>query len=159
MLLSTSHWRSGLKLREKPVPEHYRKMLFTLAGQNTAASFRFFESEELLVHMSRSLTGELPDGKPDLRWHISISVKGQQRLPSWEEMKEVRAALKPEVFFVIGMPPERYWLNIGEVLHLTETKDQNQIEQWKFEGKRAKEEAKEGIGYGSTIEDLYRRRR
>lgn len=148
-----------MKLRERPMPEHYRKMLFSLAGQNTAASMRFFESKELYVHMSRSQSGFLPDGKPDLRWHISISVKGQERLPTWEEMKEVRAALKPDVFFVIGMPPERYWLNIGEVLHLTETKDQNQIQQWKFEGKRAQEEANEGIGYGSTIEELYNRKR
>jgi hypothetical protein len=154
-----------VRFREQIVPEAMRRKMLELGGgADYANSMRIFETrggkgEAVRAIVSRQRCGFLPDGRPDLRWHISVSVKGQTRLPTWEELKEVRLQLKPEVFFVVAMPPQRYWMNYGEVLHLSETKDGNAIEQWKFEGARAREDAKLGIGYGATLDQVARERR
>lgn len=146
-----------MKLKERLLPDHLRAAHQALAGQQHARSFRVFEGrtesgEGIRAFLSKSPVGELPDGREDLRWHISVSIQGQKRLPTWEEMKEVHRALKPDVFMVIAMPPERYWMNVGEVLHLSETKDRNAIEHMKFEGLSAQADARAGLGYGATAQ-------
>lgn len=152
-------------MRERVVPEHYRRQMAEAGGsQQFAKSLRIFEGigpngEWLRALVSRNPSGTLRDGRADVRWHISVSVRGKKRLPTWEELKLVRQALRPEVFFVVGLPPEKHWMNYGEVLHLTETKDENLIQQWIAEGERAKEDARLGIGYGATLESTIDTRR
>lgn len=68
----------------------------------------------------------------DHRWHISIT--GQTAVPPWSVLTVIAHDLRPGVPFVIGLPPKSWWINVHEnCLHLYETKDENLIEQWRFE--------------------------
>jgi hypothetical protein len=65
-----------------------------------------------------------------LRWHIS--VRGPDRLPTWEEMVEIAHELRPGVPFVISVPPRSLWLNLHpHVHHLWETGDEALMEEWR----------------------------
>lgn len=71
---------------------------------------------------------------PDERWHISIS--SAERVPTWGEVATIVHDLRPGVPFVMGIPPKSWWINIHKyTLHAFETKDDNLIEQWRFEGR------------------------
>lgn len=63
------------------------------------------------------------------RWHGSVSTP--DRLPTWEEMKEVRRRLlPPDVFLCVLVPPEKYWMNIHNYcLHLWEIRDEVLLKQ------------------------------
>lgn len=149
-----------MKLVERPVPKAYRQQMLRLGGGiDYVRSLRVFESDTVRALMSKQPCGSLPSGTPDMRWHISVSVKGQERLPTWDELKEVRQQLKPDLFFVIGMPPEKYWMSYAEVLHLAETKDENMIQQWIYEGKQAERDRAAGAKPGDTLDDMEAKRR
>jgi hypothetical protein len=75
-----------------------------------------------------------PAAEPeDRRWHISLAL--EDRVPSWEELRDAAHQLRPGVYFAIAVPPEDRWLNVhSNVLHLWEIKDQPLIDQWNYEG-------------------------
>lgn len=75
-----------------------------------------------------------PRDVPDERWHLSVS--GDGRVPSWDEIAAACHALRPGVTFVVGVPPRSYWINVNEnVLHAYETRDANLEAQWLAEGR------------------------
>lgn len=85
-------------------------------------------SHGLQCFIAREQMGGLETGP--LRWHIS--VRGPDRIPSWEEMVEVAHELRPGVPFVISVPPRSLWMNVHpHVLHLHETGDEALIEEWR----------------------------
>ena len=145
------------------MPDKFYRQMFALGDLQHAGSFRTFQmrsgDDTIWAHLTKNRVGKLDDGKPDMRWNISISVAGQQRLPTWDEMKVVRKRLKPDVHFCIPMPPEKFWMNIGEVLHLQEVKDKNLVEQWEHEGREFQKDKKRGVKYGATLDDAIRARR
>jgi len=60
----------------------------------------------------------------DGRWHLSMSC--EDRLPTWDEIKEARnRLLPPDIFLCLLFPPEKYWMNVHEYcLHLWEIRDE-----------------------------------
>lgn len=61
---------------------------------------------------------------PDKRWHISL--RGPDRVPTWDELAASCHELRPGVNFVVAIPTESMWMNVHEhVLHAWETKDAN----------------------------------
>ncbi len=77
--------------------------------------------------------GREPASDGSLRWHLSIAHPF--RLPTWDEVKRVRAALlPPDVHFAMPMPPEQYWLNVHNYcLHLWEVDDRPLTLSWERE--------------------------
>ena len=73
-------------------------------------------------------------GKENGRLHLSISHK--DRLPTWDEIKEIRERLLPaDAFMCIPFPPKKHWVNVhAYCLHLWEHKDQHLVEQCILEG-------------------------
>lgn len=74
------------------------------------------------------------DGRsvPDLRWHLSI--RGPSDVPVWSDLVAIGHKLRPGVCFVVGVPPESWWINVHpHVLHLWELKDANLLEAWRGE--------------------------
>lgn len=72
------------------------------------------------------------NGTPDDRWHISL--RHEERVPSWDELAAAGHELRPGVCFAIGVPPRSWWVNVHEnVLHLYEIKDDNLTDQWRAE--------------------------
>ena len=57
------------------------------------------------------------------RHHLSVSC--EDRLPTWEEFRDVRYDLIPDnVFMVQALPPRKHYMNIHPfTLHAWETKD------------------------------------
>lgn len=78
----------------------------------------------------------------DYRWHIS--VRGPDRLPDWDEFRDIVHAVRPGVMFCVPMPPRPLWVNIDpHVLHVFELQDQALIGQWSAEGHHAR---RAGVG-------------
>jgi hypothetical protein len=93
-----------------------------------------FNGERYRVLQSRDPLGKLPDGTPDLRWHLSVSWLGGGSVPPWDALVAIAHAVRPGVPFIVAVPPRSMWMNVHPgVLHLVETKDANLIEQWRFE--------------------------
>jgi hypothetical protein len=68
----------------------------------------------------------------DPRWHIS--VRGPDRVPTWDELVGAAHSLRPGVVFCVPMPPRSWWINVHEdVLHLWEIRDANLEGQWEAE--------------------------
>lgn len=149
-----------MKIVERVVSLKFREQMRNFGGDQYANTVRIFELDNRLrAIVSRQIFGTLADGRPDKRWHLSISVRGQERLPTWEELKLVRRAIMPNVFFCIPFPPEEHWMSYGEVLHLSETRDRNAIAQWIHEGERAKQESAAGLKQDATLDDLKKTKR
>ena len=55
--------------------------------------------------------------------HTSCSVRGQRRLPTWEELSMVKQAVHEDRLVVQVLPPRSAYVNIAEVLHLWERID------------------------------------
>lgn len=73
-------------------------------------------------------------GRPDLRWHISVS--GEKDVPRWKDLVAIAHRLRPGVCFVVGVPPRSWWLNVHpHCLHLWEVRDPNLTDQWRFESR------------------------
>ena len=87
----------------------------------------FMTRDRLTAILSRD---EIEPG--DLRWHISL--RHEDRVPTWDELARCGHELRPGVPFCIGVPPRSWWINVHEhVLHLWELKDGPILEQWKHE--------------------------
>ena len=125
-------------IRERPRPANLAQMV--------NPSLRVFSMGEVSVLTSRDTV--YPG---DLRWHISISCK--DRDPTWEEIKHIQNRLKPDLFFCMPMPPEKYWLSIHEhAYHLWEIRDDNLVQQWIFDGVEARR-YKERVQTRQTVEE------
>lgn len=75
-----------------------------------------------------------PDGKPDWRWHLSLSA--EHDVPRWADLVAAAHRLRPGVVFVVGVPPRSWWLNLHpNVLHLWELKDEELTAQWRAESR------------------------
>lgn len=86
------------------------------------------------VCLSRDPMGLDDQGVPDLRWHVSVSQVGSNSVPQWRSLVAIVHALRPGVPFIVGIPPESWWMNVHPgVLHAVETRDVNLIAQWRFE--------------------------
>jgi hypothetical protein len=60
----------------------------------------------------------------DFRWHISVA--GEDAVPKWRDLVAIAHAIKPGVFFVVGVPPRSMWMNVNpNTLHLMELRDPN----------------------------------
>lgn len=91
-----------------------------------------FEGIEYHALVSRDQISRQHKALADFRWHISIS--GDDDVPPWDAMVAIAHKIRPGVPFVIGVPPESWWLNIHpHVLHLWEVKDEALLTQWKGE--------------------------
>jgi hypothetical protein len=84
-------------------------------------------------HVLRSRDNIRTAEVPDWRWHVSVS--GERGVPRWRDLVAIGHELRPGVCFVVGCPPKSWWINVHpHCLHLYETKDENLIAQWRFEG-------------------------
>lgn len=96
---------------------------------------RLFVIEDVLgedQQMQAILTRDLLQGETEPRWHISVA--GEHTVPMWDTLVSVGHQLRPGVCFVIGVPPESWWINIHpNVLHLYETRDLPLENQWRIE--------------------------
>ena len=73
-----------------------------------------------------------------MRWHLSVRWADPKtdvgRVPTWEEMVKTCHELRPGVPFVVGIPPQSWWMNVHpHVLHAWETTDKYLLEQWRKE--------------------------
>ncbi|HEX6786652.1 MAG TPA: hypothetical protein VF076_05610, partial [Acidimicrobiales bacterium] len=65
-----------------------------------------------------------------LRWHLSLSH--EQRVPTWEEIRDACHELRPGVTFSVGIPPRSMWMNEHDhVLHAWETVDPALYEEYR----------------------------
>lgn len=78
------------------------------------------------------IDGELVDGLGDWRWHISVA--GERDVPRWKDLVAIGHELRPEVCFVVGVPPRSWWMSLHpHCLHLWELKDENLTDLWHSE--------------------------
>ena len=83
-------------------------------------------SEQLTAFLGREYCGGRE--KDPLRWHLSI--KGDQRPPTWEQVAGAAHEIRPGIHFVLMVPPKSWWMNVAPtVLHLWETADQALVEE------------------------------
>jgi hypothetical protein len=90
---------------------------------------------ERFIHRGKMLTAIRSQDMG--RWHLSVSHV--DRVPTWGELGFARDHLLPaDAWMMIAHPPRKYWLNYDRrVLHLWEFRDQELIEQFRWEGEQA----------------------
>lgn len=94
-------------------------------GNPALVGCEVYSREDLAAIVAREniQEGERP------RWHISIS--GDGRVPTWEELRDATHALRPGVMFCVPMPPENMWMNLHpHTLHVWEVIDPPLAREW-----------------------------
>lgn len=98
-------------------------------GPRVFYAYRNDNMREDVLHALLSRDGIANDVK---RWHLSVSGNG--RVPTWDELANAAHALRPGVAFAAGVPPRSWWINVHEdVLHLWEIDDPPLLDQWRSE--------------------------
>lgn len=103
-----------MKMTPDPITQGYTPVPFNLYLGPSLTGHTAYEKGECKIIVSR----ELMDN--ELRWHLSISC--QNRLPTWEELRDARYALLPDdVTMVMILPPKKDYVNVHDYcFHLHE---------------------------------------
>lgn len=117
----------NIKLTERPLPPG--SPLNQMPNKPRVFEARV-EYRDYSVILSRDDIGG--NRVPDERWHLSVA--GADDVPQWAHLVAIGHKLRPGVCFVVGVPPESWWMNIHPgCLHLWEVKDLHLTDQWRFE--------------------------